>query len=334
MTVNTSSPLSPVVPRTLVVPRTVGAAYAGLLLTLAPSHTDALFAWTMSPVTATLIGAGYAGSCAMLWLCAARARRWAQARVSVLSSSLFMLLMLVAILLDHGTLHLKGGQLLAVLAAYGWLGVHLLAPLSGAVALYAQRSGAQRWGALRSGAFRSGAQGADGRVAVPEERPGPLPWWVALPTVSAGVFLTGLGGLLFASPGWATRNWPWTVGRLDVRVLAAFTLTFGVAMLLTVRDRELQRVRHGMVALVVTGLLGLAGLLRYADQVRWDSVGASGVVAVLMLLFGLGLSGLGLSVVLPRSLPSNARRRTSPTASPTTPLGTSGGPGSGAHNPA
>ncbi|MBF9070128.1 hypothetical protein [Streptacidiphilus fuscans] len=310
MTVNTSSPLSPVVRRTLVVPRTVGAAYAALLLTLAPSHTDALFAWTMSPVTATLIGAGYAGSCAMLWLCAARARQWAQARVSVLSSSLFMLLMLVAILLDHGTLHLKGGQLLAVLAAYGWLGVHLLAPLSGAAALYAQRSGA------------------------PGERPGPLPWWVSLPTVSSGAFLTGLGGLLFTSPAWAVRNWPWTVGRLDIRVLAAFTLTFGIAMLLTVRDRELQRVRHGMVALVVTGLLGLAGLLRYADQVRWDSVGASGVVAVLMLLFGLGLSGLGLSVVLPRSLPTSARRRASPTAAPTAPLGTAGGPGSGAHNPA
>ncbi|MEY9940614.1 hypothetical protein [Streptacidiphilus sp. MAP5-3] len=319
-----ANPLSPVVRLAMVVPRTLGAAYAGLLLTLAPSHTDLLFAWTMSPVTATLIGAGYAGSCAMLWLCAARARQWAQARVSVLSSSLFMLLMLAAILLDRGTLHLTGGQLFAVLAAYGWLGFHLLAPLSGAVGL-----GVQRFGAAGRSVSRTAP------------RPGPMPWWVALPTVSSGFFLAVLGGLLFASPGWAARNWPWTAGQLDIRVLAAFALTFSIAMLMTVRDRELQRVRHGMVALVVTGLLGLAGLLRYADQVRWGSVGASGVVAVLMLLLGLGMSGLGLSVVLPQALPPTTRRNASPTAPIAPPVapsvapsGALGGPESGAGNPA
>ncbi|WP_042430831.1 hypothetical protein [Streptacidiphilus anmyonensis] len=293
----TSRPLSPVVRYAMVVPLTLGAAYAALLLTLASSHTGALFAWTMSPVSATLVGAGYAGSCAMLWLCGARARRWTHARVTVLSSSLFMLLMLAAILLDHGTLHLRGGQVVAVLAAFGWLAVHLVAPLIGAVGLGAQfvrTRGTER------------------------ERPGVLPWWIALPTFSSGLFLTVVGLALFAAPAWPARHWPWTVGQLDVRVLAAFGLTFGLAMLGTVREGELRRVTHGMVAMVVTGLLGLLGLVRYADQVRWSCVGAWGVVAVLMLFLGMGLAGLGLSAVLPEALPPSPH---APSATPSTGAG-------------
>jgi hypothetical protein len=284
----TARPLSPVVRYAMVVPLTLGAAYAALLLTLASSHTGVLFAWTMSPVSATLVGAGYAGSCAMLWLCAARARAWTHARVTVLSSSLFMLLMLTAILLDRGTLHLKGGEIVAVLAAFGWFGVHLVAPLIGTVGLGVQLL-ATKGDAL--------------------DRPERLPWWIALPTFSSGLFLTVVGLLLFAAPGWPARHWPWAVAQLDVRVIAAFALVFGQAMLGTVAERELRRVRHGMVALVVTGALGVVGLIRYADQVRWASVGAWGVVAVLMLLLGMGLAGLGLSAILPEALPRGTSSR-------------------------
>ncbi|MEY9840125.1 hypothetical protein [Streptacidiphilus sp. EB103A] len=55
--------------------------------------------------------------------------------MSVLSSSLFMVLMLAALLLGRGTLHLRSGELVGVLAAWGWLSVHLAAPMlaSGAV---------------------------------------------------------------------------------------------------------------------------------------------------------------------------------------------------------
>ncbi|WP_042368571.1 hypothetical protein [Streptacidiphilus neutrinimicus] len=299
----TGRPLSPVVRYAMVVPMALGAVYAALLLTLASSHTAALFAWTMSPVSATLIGAGYAGSCAMLWLCGARAKEWTHARVSVLSSSLFMLLMLAAILLDHGTLHLRGGELFAVSAAFGWLGVHLVAPLVGAVAL-----GAQFFGRGRG----PGARGGE------PERPGAMPWWIALPTFCSGLFLTVVGVLLFVSPGWAARHWPWAVSPLDVRVLAAFGLTFGAAMLGTVREGELRRVNHGMVAMVVTGLLGLIGLVRCADQVRWSSVGAWCMVAVLMLFLGMGLAGLGLAAVLPEALPPTPR---APSATPSTGAG-------------
>ena len=270
--------LSPAVRFGMLVPLVVGAAYVTLVLLLAPSHTGLLFAWTMDPATATLLGGAYAGSCAMLWLAATRADSWVRARVTVLSSSLFMLLELAATLLGHRTLHLRGGELTGVLAAWGWLGVHLVAPLIGVVALGFQH-------------FAT----AGAEPPLPE----PLPWWVGGPTLAAGAFLGLLGAVLFADPGPAARGWPWPVSQLDVRMLATWSLCFGVAMVMAHRERDLRRVRHGMAALLLTGVLGLVGLVRQAGQVHWGSVGTWCVVAVLMLLLGMGLSGLGLAALLP-----------------------------------
>jgi hypothetical protein len=219
----------------------------------------------------------------MLWLAAARATRWSQARVTVFSSSLFMLLMLVALLLGRGTLHLRSGELVGVLSAWAWLAVHLVAPVVGAVALGFQL-------------FTAGAV---------QDRPEPLPWWVAAPMLVSGAVLGGLGIALFAAPAAAARQWPWQVSQLDVRALGAWSLAFGAATLLSHRERDLRRVRHGMAALVVTGLLGLVGLVRCAGQVHWGSLGTWVIVAVLLDLLGLGLSGLGISELLPAPVPAS-----------------------------
>ena len=270
-------PISPAVRYAMLVPLALGAGYAALLLGLVPGSSAAVFAWTMAAPTATLLGAGYAGSCAMLWLAAARATRWSHVRVTVLSSSLFMLLMPAALLLGRGTLHLRSGELVGVLAAWGWLAVHLVAPLIGAVALGLQ--------------FFT--------VGLRPDRPEPLPWWVATPMLVSGAVLGGLGVALFAAPAPAVRRWPWEVSQLDVRVIGAWALAFGVATLMGIRERDLRRVRHGMAALIVTGLLGLVGLVRCAGQVHWGSLGTWVIVAVLLDVLGMGLSGLGLSSLLP-----------------------------------
>ena len=277
-----AEPISPAVRYAVLVPLAVGAGFTALLLVLVPGSSAAVFAWTMSAPTATLLGAGYAGSCAMLWLAAARATLWSHVRVTVFSSSLFMLLMPAALLLGRGTLHLRSGELVGVLSAWGWLAVHLVAPLVGAVALGFQF-------------FTAGAGPA---------RPEPLPWWVAAPMLASGAVLGGLGVALFAAPAAAARRWPWEVGQLDVRVIGAWSLAFGAATLLSIRERDLRRVRHGMAALVVTGLLGMAGLVRCAGQVHWGSLGTWVIVAVLLNLLGMGLCGIGLSALLPAPLPA------------------------------
>ncbi|QMU76457.1 hypothetical protein GXW83_12615 [Streptacidiphilus sp. PB12-B1b] len=278
-------PLSPAVRFAVLAPLAVGSGYTALVLTLAPSLTRALFPWTMSPVTAVLLGAAYAGSWAMLWLAAARAEQWARARVTVATSSLFMLLALAATLLGRGTLHLRSGDLSGVLAAWGWLGVHLCAPLIGLVAF----------------GFQWYARGAE------PPRPEPLPGWVSAPMLASAALLGPTGLWLFVEPALTARHWAWHASQLDVRMLGAWSLAFGVAMLLAHRERELRRVRHGMVALVLTGLLGLVGMLRYAGSVHWGSPAAWAVVAALTLLLGMGLSGLGLAPLLSPPPPAVAR---------------------------
>jgi len=267
--------VSPVLKALMLVPLALAAGYVFLTLTFLGDSTADFFAWRMSPVTAALVGAAYGGSCAMLAL-AVRTRHWVKVRVAVAASSLFMLLMLGACLLGRTTLQLTGGAAFAVLAAWVWLAVHSTAPLIGLVALAAQ------W-----------------RVKGEEPpRPPRLPWWVAAPVVGNGAAVTAAGLVLYAVPGPAARHWPWEVSELDVRVIGAWCLAFGVALLLSWREAELRRVRNGMAALVCTGVLGLAGLVRFADEVSWSSPGAWAVVLVLLSFTGLGLSGVGVSVLL------------------------------------
>ncbi|MER8182170.1 hypothetical protein [Kitasatospora sp. NPDC094015] len=264
----------------LLGPLAVAAGAVFLLLTFGAEATGNLFAWRMSPVTATLLGAGYGGSGVMLAL-ALRARRWEQVRVTCAASSLFMLLMLGASLLGHRTLHLTHGTPLALAAAWIWLGVHLAALPLGLIAL--------------------GAQARVGGAKPP--RAPRLPWWVAAPIVSSGLTVTATGVLLYALPDQAARHWPWTVRPLDVRALGAWCVAFGVALLLGWREAELRRVRHGMAALVVSGLLGLTGLLRYGGRIDWEGPGPWLVVLVLAAFTGLGLSGAGASVVFDQPAP-------------------------------
>ncbi|BAJ32030.1 MULTISPECIES: hypothetical protein [Kitasatospora] len=113
-----------------------------------------------------------------------------------------------------------------------------------------------------------------------------------------GALLALLGLALLLAPGPLAAHWPWTARPLDVRALGAWTLTFGAALLLAARESELRRVRGGMAAMVLTGLLGLTGLARYGDLVAWRQPGAWIAVLVLTALLGLGLCGYGVSAVL------------------------------------
>ncbi|GAA1251212.1 hypothetical protein GCM10009665_47410 [Kitasatospora nipponensis] len=293
----------------LLGPLAVAAGYVFLTLTLAGSDTDALFAWRMSPVTASLLGAAYGGSCAMLALCL-RAGHWVRVRMAAYASALFMLLMLGAVLLDRGETHLRGGALVAFLAAWIWLAVHLAAPAVGLLAFGAQ---------------------ARRRGPVPP-RPPRLPWWVGAPMLVDAAALLATGLFLYAAPAPAARHWPWPVGQLDVRAFGAWCLAFGAALLFSWWESELRRVRGGMAALVVTGLFGLIGLVRYADQVRWSSPGAWLVVLVLCSLLGLGISGAGLSALLDPPPPPLAVAGTLVAGPPAGGPGAAGpgaGPGSG-----
>ncbi|MGK4584231.1 hypothetical protein [Kitasatospora sp. HPMI-4] len=278
---NAGPAVSPALQGLMLAPLLLGAGYAAADLTLLSGHTADLFPWRMSPVTASLLGAGYGGICLMLAM-ALCTGQWVKVRVAVAASSLLILLTLGACLLGRGTLQLTGDGG-ADRSARVWLGVHAAAPLVGLIALGAQWRRNARW------------QARNGNSAT---RPPRLPWWVAVPITGNGLAFAAAGLLLYLVPDALARYWPWQVRALDVRVFGAWCLTFGVSMLLGWREAELRRVRNGMVALIGTGLLGLAGLLRYAGLVHWASAGSWLTVLALVAFTGLGLSGVGVSSML------------------------------------
>jgi hypothetical protein len=260
-------PVSEAVRLGMLAPLIAGSCYTALVLIPFAGHTASVFAWTMAAPTAWLLGSGYAGSAVMLCL-ALRRRRWADARVTVYATSFFMVLMLADTLLGRHTLHLTGGPIIGFFAAWGWLLVHFAAMFIGLVVLAAQ---------ARTPGRRTP------RAAEP-------PLFVAGPMLFAATWLTALGLVLTIAPSWSLHGWPWAVSRLDVRALGAWCLAYALATWLSRREGDLDRARPGLAALVVTGLLGLAGLARYAGDLR-DDPATWLILLVLVTLLGMGATG-------------------------------------------
>lgn len=268
-----AKPVHEAVRVSLLVPLVVACCYTAFVLVPFAGHTASVFAWRMAAPTAWLLGSAYTGSAVMLVL-TLRRRRWADARVAVLSTAFFMPLVLLDSALGWRTLYLTGGPILGFFAAWGWMLVHVTAlfVILGVLAAQARMPGR----------------------TVP--RAPALPLFVAGPMLFAAAWLTVLGVLLAVAPSWMRHGWPWQVSVLDVRVLGAWCLTYAGATWLAWRGGDLSRTKPGLAALVVTGLLGLAGVLRYNGWLH-DDPGTWLILLVLVTLVGMGASGLVLAPI-------------------------------------
>ncbi|BCJ43407.1 hypothetical protein GCM10010168_42830 [Actinoplanes ianthinogenes] len=222
------------------------------------------FAWTFtSPLSAATMGAGYCGGLAML-VSALRLRRWVDVRVAYLSTLLLMILMLLVTLRYADQTHLGGGDIVAFGNAWGWLIVHLLAPVVGAVLLVVQ---------LR----------APGRIP---PREFPRLWFTVLPIAVVAVIGTGVGLFALLRPAAAADAWPWPVSELDVSALGVWALVFGVGSILAIREGDPDRQRAGAVNYLVAGTASVIAFVRYLGEVRWDNT-LSWIYLVLMILLAL-----------------------------------------------
>ena len=237
-------------------------------------HTDAWFAWTIRPpLTAAFLGGGY-GAGFLMVLLALRTHAWAHARVPVVTVLIFSTLTLVATLLHRDRFHFGADGAIARFAAWFWLGVYIVVPV--ALVLLAVRQ--QRM------------PGAD-----PERRQ-PLPVWLAAVLVAQGAVMLVVGVVLFVDPARSATLWPWTLTPLTARVVAAWLVAFGVAALLALVERDLERLEISAVAYTVLGLLELAALARYGDTVRWGSAAATVYLVLLIMVVPTGAYGLWGSV--------------------------------------
>ena len=102
---------------------------AGVQLFLFPRRTDEYFAWTVaSPMTAVFLGASY-WSAVGLELVAARAARWAGARIALPAVFAFTTLTLIVTLVHLELFHLDDDLALRTRAVtWAWIAVYVAVP--------------------------------------------------------------------------------------------------------------------------------------------------------------------------------------------------------------
>jgi hypothetical protein len=227
------------------------ALATGALFVLA-ENTSRTFAWTIEPpLTAALIGAGYAAGFVLVIL-SLRDPVWAHSRVAVLTIFVFVVLTLVATLLHINRMHFDddfgGLGLLARGAAWFWLGVYVVIPLAMAVLVVHQER----------------APGED----PPPRHPIPVALRVALALES--VVLLVVGALIYTDPTTASWVWPWDMLPFTARVVAAWLLAFGLATALAAVAGDLRRLRTAAIAYAVFGALVLVAVARFPGTPDWD----------------------------------------------------------------
>lgn len=264
------------------------AAFIGLVVYvggLVATGTLGWFAWPIaSPVTATLLGAGFVGAVPMLLHSITRAL-WEDLRVPAVATGAALTLLTAVTLGSLGDTGAASGSImdpsfllgLAWLLGLGGLTLGVLASLC-----------AQLF-----------------EPALPLARTAPLPRWT-LPIVALqGAGLAGLGFGLVAEPAFWAPQLPWQATELDARMLGAWSFALGLALLVALAEDDLVRVRGGLLGLSGIGALALLGLgVRHGD-VTW-----SGWSAWCGLVLLLGMTGTGLvgSLLARRTQPPTTAR--------------------------
>jgi hypothetical protein len=227
-------------------------ALATVALFVLAETTEQTFAWTIDPpLTAALIGAGYAAGCVLVVLCL-RDPVWAHSRVPVLTIFVFVVLTLAATLLHINRMHFDddfgGLDVLAKAAAWFWLAVYIVVPVAMLVLIVLQER----------------APGED----PPPRHPVPVVLRIALAVESAVLLV--VGGMIYVVPATATSVWPWTLTPFTGRVVAAWLIAFGLATALAAVAGDLQRLRTAAIAYTVFGVLVLVAVARFPSTLDWN----------------------------------------------------------------
>lgn len=259
----------------------------GFPLVLLTTETSRFFAWTIEPpITAGFLGANYWTS-AFLAILASRERLWARGRISISVALAFAPLTTAATFLHLDQFHLD--------TFYGWFWVLAYGVYPPLLLFFLVKQ-------LRT-------------PGVDPPRRTPLPVWVKVVLGAHAVLLIPLGIALFVVPGRLADVWPWTLPPLSARAISAWLLAFGVLGAHAIYENDLSRVRAAMLGYPILGSLHVLMLVRFSDDVRWESVGATVYLAMVASFFVLGAYGL---VAVSRSEPSaDARRPLTGRARPT-----------------
>jgi hypothetical protein len=232
---------------------------AGVQLSVFPTRTSRYFAWTVdSPMSAVFLGASYWAALA-LELGAARAPRWAGARIAGPAVLVFTTATLAVTIQHADRLHLEHGLALGTrLVTWAWIAIYLAVPVLLAIGLVGQR-----------------------RHSMTVAPPAGLPLTVRIVLAELAVLLAGSGIALLAAPGAVAVAWPWPLTPLTSGLIGAWLLGLGTASghALAIDDRT--SLRPLAFTGVAFGVLQAVALIRYGGEVDWGHPSSIAYLVVL-----------------------------------------------------
>lgn len=233
-----------------------------LTISLTPADTARHFSWPIKPeVTAALLGGFYIAA-ATVFVLALFARRWENIRVFVIASILFSSAELIATFLHWDRFSV------GTLPFNVWFVSYLLPPpLFAFFYVWHQRRVAPLPGAIDE----------------------PLPQGLRVVMAILGALLFALGLLAFIRPAILIALMPWEFTPLTTRALSGWIIATGTMMLSGARENDRTRVRI-LSPLFILLLPAVAfEVARFSEQVDWSHPGLYGGIAVLAVIFVIGL---------------------------------------------
>ena len=267
--------------RALLLAFTGFTVLAAISLLVLGGHTDTFFAWTIrSRPNASFLGAAYVAGF-VLSVLALQQHSWRRVRIAVATVTAFTILTLISTLEHLHRLHLMAGGASARLAAWVWLGVYLMIPVA-CVTVVVRQQRAQR------------------TPEMPDMREVRrfLPGWLVALLVGQGAALTAAGVVMVA--GGATSHmmmqmqrpgWPWPVTPLVSQAIGAWLVSFGFAIAVAIRERDLSRMVVPAVAYAAFGGLQVLVLLCHRATPGTDGLWWWIDLAVLATLVPTGAYG-------------------------------------------
>ncbi len=220
----------------------------GLPLYFVPQNADQYFSWSVSPLSAVVLGGAYL-SAAVIEFSAARRRAWADTRIAIPAVLVFTSLTLFVSLTNTNEYHFNSSGLVQSFGTWAWFAVYLVVPPLMLVILSIQM--------MRGGRT--------------PERQAPIPT-----SLRAGLTLIGgalfIGGVtLLANPSAASWMWPWPLTTITSQAFGAWMIGFAVAMVHMALEADWKRVQPATAGAGVLGSLQLLAILRFRQEIAWNT---------------------------------------------------------------
>ena len=240
----------------------------GLPLYLVPENSDDYFSWSVSPLSATFLGAAYL-SAAVIEFSAARRRIWANARIAIPAVFVFTVLTLFVTLGNAEQYHFNAPGFVQSAGTWAWLVVYVVVPPIMLIVVVMQLFRRGRDPVRRS------------PISSPLRR---------LFALGGAALLLG-GVTMIIDPGAASWIWPWPLTSVTGQASAAWMVGFGIALGQMAWEADWQRVRPATAGVGTLGILQLVAVLRFSDELAWTTARAWVYVAVLVSFAILGVYG-------------------------------------------